>query len=329
MSINGGWAGEATGAMDSASRDFQEALAAEDLDGLRAVPKGDLHCHGILAGNRRDWKGWLGISVPVPPLPMDGLGGMHRYLGEAWRPLARTRAGMEFGLRAAFRQARADGVTVLEMSYDTVIFEFYPEGVDAAVALLRAIHQETAPEIDFRPELGLNQAGDMEQMKTDFDAAAATGYFRAVDLYGPEGLRELREFTPFYRRAAALGWKRKAHAGEFGTAESVRRAVEILELDAVQHGIGAADSPEVMRWLRDCGTQLNVCPSSNVGLGRVPRLREHPVRRLFDAGVRVTVNSDDIFLFDRTVSQEFLALYREGVFSAAELDAIRLAALGE
>ena len=327
MSRDGARAGEANGAMDSAGYTFQQALAAEDLDGLRGVPKGDLHCHGILAGNRRDWEAWLGGPVPVPPLPMDGLTGMHRYLGEVWRPLARTRAGMEFGLRAAFRQARADGVTVLEMSYDTVIFEFYPEGVDAAAAVLHAIHQEVAPEIDFRPELGLNQAGDLEQMKGYFDAVAATGYFRAVDLYGPEGVRELRDFVPFYRRAAALGWKRKAHAGEFGTAESVWRAVEMLELDAAQHGIGAADSPEVMRWLRNRGVQLNVCPSSNVGLGRVPSLREHPIRRLFDAGVRVTVNSDDIFLFDRTVSQEFLALYREGVFSAAELDAIRLAAL--
>jgi adenosine deaminase len=313
--------------MDSASRNFQQALAEEDLNALRGVPKGDLHCHGILAGNRRDWEAWLGGPVPVPPLPMDGLGGMHRYLGEVWRPLARTRAGMEFGLRAAFRQAQADGVTVLEMSYDTIIFDFYPEGVDTAVAILQAIHREVAPEIDFRPELGLNQAGDMAQMKAYFEAAAATGCFGAVDLYGPEGQRDLRDFVPFYRRAAALGWKRKAHSGEFGTAESVWRAVEVLELDAVQHGIGAADSQEVMRRLRNRGVQLNICPSSNIGLGRVPSLREHPIRRLFDAGVRVTVNSDDIFLFDRTVSQEFLALYQEGVFSAAELDAIRLAAL--
>lgn len=315
--------------MDSASRDFQQALATGDLDGLRGIPKADLHCHGILAGNRRDWGAWLGRPVPVPPLPMDGLAGMHRYLGEVWRPLARSRAGMEFGLRAAFRQARADGVTVLEMSYDTVIFEFYPEGIESAVAILQAIQREEAPEIDFRPELGLNQAGDLDQMRAYFDAAAATGYFRTVDLYGPEGLRDLRDFVPFYRQAAKMGWKRKAHAGEFGTAESVRRAVEILELDAVQHGIGAADSPDVMRWLRDRGIQLNICPSSNVGLGRVPSLRDHPIRRLFDAGVRVTVNSDDIFLFDRTVSEEFLALYREGVFSPGELDAIRLAALGE
>lgn len=306
---------------------FRQALAAEDLDALRSVPKGDLHCHGILAGNRRDWEAWLGGPVPLPQLPMDGLSGMHRYLGEVWRPLARTRAGMEFGLRAAFRQARADGVTVLEMSYDTVIFEFYPEGVDAAVAILQAIHRAEAPEIDFRPELGLNRAGDLAQMKAYFEKAEATGYFRAVDLYGPENLRDIREFAPFYRRAKALDWKRKAHAGEFGTAESVRLAVEVLELDAVQHGIGAADSPEVMRWLRERGVQLNVCPSSNVALGRVPGLREHPIRRLCDAGVRVTVNSDDIFLFDQTVSQEFLALHREGVFSAAELDGIRLAAL--
>jgi adenosine deaminase len=309
--------------------DFQQALASGDLNSVRRVPKADLHAHAMLAGNRHDWEDWLGRLIPAPPEPMVGLDGMHRYLGEVWRPLARSRAAMEFGLRAAFRQARLDGVTVLEMSYDTAIFEFYPEGVAAAVAFLQVAHREEAPEIDFRPELGLNLANDLAGLSRWFDLAAGTGYFRSVDLYGPEGARDVRDFKPLYRQAAAMGWKRKAHAGEFGSAESVRAAVEALDLNEIQHGIGAADSPEVMRWLRDCGIQLNLCPTSNLRLGRVANLRAHPIRIMFDAGVRVTVNSDDIFLFDRTVSQEFLALYGAGLFSAAELDTIRFTALND
>jgi adenosine deaminase len=99
--------------------------------------------------------------------------------------------------------------------------------------------------------------------------------------------------------------------------------VETLELDEVQHGIAAAQSPAVMRFLADHQIQLNVCPTSNVLLGRVARLQDHPIRTLFDAGVKVTVNSDDVLVFGAGVSEEFLSLYRAGVFTPAELDLIR------
>jgi adenosine deaminase len=103
----------------------------------------------------------------------------------------------------------------------------------------------------------------------------------------------------------------------------VQRAVEVLELDEVQHGIAAADSPTVMRFLADNRIRLNICPTSNILLGRVARLQDHPIRRLFDAGVKVTVNTDDAIVFGAGVSEEFLRLYQGGVFTAAELDGIR------
>ena len=106
--------------------------------------------------------------------------------------------------------------------------------------------------------------------------------------------------------------------------DSVREAVEVLELDAVQHGIAAAGSPEVMKWLADNKIQLNICPTSNVILERVPSMKAHPIRILYDNGVKVTVNTDDVIFFDQGVSEEFFNLYRAGVMTAGELDEIRL-----
>jgi adenosine deaminase len=82
-----------------------------------------------------------------------------------------------------------------------------------------------------------------------------------------------------------------------------------------------------MRALADAGVRLNICPTSNVKLGRVASLARHPIRRLFDAGVRVTINTDDPLIFGCTLSGEFLSLYRAGVMTAQELDLIRSAAL--
>ena len=82
---------------------------------------------------------------------------------------------------------------------------------------------------------------------------------------------------PLYRKAREAGMKLKAHVGEFGGAEEVRRTVEVLDLDEVQHGIGAAESVEVMRWLAEHQIRLNVCPTSNVMLDGVSELAP-PIR---------------------------------------------------
>ena len=121
--------------------------------------------------------------------------------------------------------------------------------------------------------------------------------------------------------------KLKAHAGEFGGAERVRKTAETLGLNEVQHGIAAAESADVMRWLSRNRIRLNVCPSSNVMLGAVDSLPSHPIRVLFDHGVEVTVNTDDPMIFGQSVSQEYMNLFEAGVFSADELNEIRATSL--
>jgi hypothetical protein len=133
-----------------------------------------------------------------------------------------------------------------------------------------------------------------------------------VDLYGDELAQPIEVFQPVYAACRMTGLRLTAHVGEWGSAQDVARAVEVLELDSVQHGIAAASAPSVMRRLAEQRVTLNVCPTSNVRLGRVEHLGRHPIRTLFDAGVRVTVNTDDALVFGIGVSEEFLGLYRAG-----------------
>ncbi|MBP3196865.1 MAG: adenosine deaminase, partial [Butyrivibrio sp.] len=133
----------------------------------------------------------------------------------------------------------------------------------------------------------------------------------------------IENFIPIYRRAKTEGLKLKAHVGEWGTAEDVRRAVECLELDEVQHGIAAVNDPSVVRFLVDNKIRLNITPSSNYLLGRVKDMKAHPIAELYRSGVDVTINSDDVLIFDSDVSKEYLRLYRCGCLTADELDDIR------
>ena len=96
-----------------------------------------------------------------------------------------------------------------------------------------------------------------------------------------------------------------------------------LGLEEVHHGIRAADDPGVMRFLADHRIRLNVCPSSNVLLGYAASYRDHPIRILHESGVPVTINTDDLLLFDSPICSEYLHLYRSGALTAAQLDAVR------
>jgi adenosine deaminase len=185
------------------------------------------------------------------------------------------------------------------------------------------VHAHVAPDIEWIAQLDLARHVPVPIQTARLAPFLELGFYRTLDMSGDELAQPAELFKPLYRMAKAAGLRLKAHVGEWGNAESVRRAVEELELDEVQHGIAAAQSPSVMRFLADHRIRLNICPTSNVMLGRVDSLAVHPIRTLYDAGVRVTVNTDDVLAFGQSVSEEFLNLYREGVLSTAELDQIR------
>ena len=133
----------------------------------------------------------------------------------------------------------------------------------------------------------------------------------------------IENFKSIYHRAKSEGLKLKAHVGEWGTAADVRKAVECLELDEVQHGIAAVEDSNVVRFLVDNKIRLNITPTSNYLLGRVKDLKSHPIAELYRNGVDVTINSDDVLIFDSDVSKEYLRLYQSGCLSAEELEDIR------
>ena len=98
----------------------------------------------------------------------------------------------------------------------------------------------------------------------------------------------------------------------------MRDAVDVLGLDAVHHGVRAAEDPDTVDWLAERGTVLHVCPTSNVSLGVCDSLHRHPARILFERGVALTVNTDDFTLFGASVCDELLNLARMG-FSAVDV----------
>jgi len=125
-------------------------------------------------------------------------------------------------------------------------------------------------------------------------------------------------FTEVFAFAKSAGLHLTAHAGETMGPESVWAALA-LGAERIGHGIAAVRDRELMRHLRDRDIPLEICLTSNLVTGVVERLEDHPVRRLFDAGVPVVLSTDDPAMFGCTLAGEYqLAAHRLG-FSQAEL----------
>ena len=308
--------------------DFIQALSTDNLTAIKASSKTDVHCHAFLSTRRENVERWLGYSLTKPPPKMKGLDEMHAYIDEVLAPHLEHREGFERVAVSAIEDAVQDGVVILEMSFDIRLVKFYPDGLTELQAFIEALAERYPEQIDLRPELGFARecADDPEWMQLAHEAIEL-GMYQSIDLYSHQEACPPEAVKPLYRKARDAGMKLKAHVGEFGDAEEVRRTVEVLDLNEIQHGIGAAESVEVMRWLSENRIRLNVCPTSNVMLDAVSDFASHPIRILFDNGVPVTINTDDLMIFGQSVSEEYRNLYRAGVFSAQELEDIRCASL--
>jgi aminodeoxyfutalosine deaminase len=125
-----------------------------------------------------------------------------------------------------------------------------------------------------------------------------------LGLTGLEGSSPESGFAPLRDAADRLGLGFSVHAGETGTAANVRAAVDELGADRIGHGLAVLEDPDLTSRLARAGTVFEVCPSSNVALGIVPSLEEHPLPRMASSGLAVTISSDDPPLFATSLSQE-------------------------
>ena len=306
---------------------FFRALETGNREIMRLVAKADLHNHSGLGCRRKVFEEKYGISLPPAPSRMQGISDMDAYITKCLLPHFSKQEEFEFSVESTLREAIADGVTILETSIDSFFSTYYAEGVSGFSDFVNSMVSKYIDDVLFLPEVGMSRESFSPEREALMMACMETGVFCSIDIYGQELSVAAEKFIPIYRLAENLDMKRKAHAGEFGDAESVRHTCEILRLNAVQHGIAAADNSEVLRFLRDNKIVCHVCPSSNVAFSRCESLSTHPLRRMMDAGVPVTVNTDDIYFFEQNVSDEFLNLFKTGLYSAKELNEIRKRAL--
>lgn len=305
---------------------FIEALNENSIDKLRKVPKSDLHNHAGRGGSLEYIASWANVNIEPPTKPFETLSEMQQWFDSHIKCHCAGFYGYLKRIEASFAQARKDNIKVLSLSFGIGEIDLLGS-MELFCNTMNELHQQYAPDSEFFPELALGRESDTGEVLYRIDEILSYGWFKSIDICNNELAQPIKNFKPIYKRAKASGLRLKAHVGEFGTADDVMEAVKELELHEVHHGIAASQSVQVMNWLADNKIQLNVCPTSNVMLKRVDSYASHPIRKLYDHGIPVTINTDDLLIFNQDVSQEYLNLFKCNLMTADELDEIRMTGL--
>jgi adenosine deaminase len=285
---------------------------------IRGLPKAELHVHleGCLEPEllfelaaRNDVRlRWETPEALRAAYQFDNLQAFLDLYYEAGRTLLKPRDVYDL-TRDYLRRAHADGVVRSEIFVAPQ--GFAARGVPIEVLLdgaLAGIH-DAAQEHGISAGLLIiaqRHRSEAEALQMLRDVTPWADRIAGFGLGGAELGNPPSGFVRFFQACRERGFRITAHAGEEGPASYVREAFELLHVDRIDHGVTCVDDAALVRDLAKQAIPLTVCPLSNVRLRVVPSLAAHPLRAMLDAGLFVTLNSDDPAYFGGSVYDNFI-----------------------
>lgn len=218
--------------------------------------------------------------------------------------------------KAIFASHVAQNVRYVETSFHLPVTGFIKTSGHDIIAAIRAA---VPPGLEVRIYAGMLRTDYAGPLRAVIEDLENWDDLAGVDLHGYEQVPTEPWTEKLWARLRGAGKITKVHAGEFDGPARVREAIEVLGSNRIQHGVRAIEDPAVVALAVARGITFDVCPLSNVKLGVYSSLREHPLRRLMQAGVRCTVSTDDPLVFANSLVDEYIALGDELAFSREEL----------
>lgn len=305
---------------------------------LDRLPKAHLHLH--FTGSMRhstlvELARERGVHLPQalveewpPRLRATDERGWFRFqrLYDIARSVLREPEDMYRLLREAAEDEREAGSAWLEIQVDPSGYAALFDGLTATLELI--LDAARAAERDTGVAIGLMVAANRTRHPLDAKALArlARQYAgRGVVSFGlnnDERRGRARDFEGAFRIARRAGLLSTPHGGELQGARSVRECLDELAADRIGHGVRAVEDPYLVERIATQEVTLEICPTSNVGLGVYEDLDHLPLRRLFDAGAPIALGTDDPLLFGPRLVEQYRIAREAFGFSDAELAAL-------
>ena len=228
---------------------------------------------------------------------------------------------------AYFLRAKADNVVHTELFFDPQTHTARGVPMASVIEGLSGACRKAEAELGISSALilcFLRHLSEEDAFATLEAALPFREHFIGVGLDSSEVGHPPEKFERVFARCRALGLKVVAHAGEEGPPEYMWQAIDLLKVQRIDHGVAAMQDPLLMAELAHTRLPLTVCPLSNLKLCVVHDLRDHPLKKMLDAGLCTTVNSDDPAYFGGYMNANFeqtvaaLNLSREDVVQLAK-----------
>ena len=287
---------------------------------MTALPKAELHVHleGTLEPeDMARFAARNGLSLPWrTPDELRAaydFTGLENFLAVyfAGCQVLRTRADFHDLTAAYLRRAADQGVRRAEMLFGPQVFLDHDVPIDDQLGGITDAIAEA------RLETGIDGALliSAHRHRTEADALELLDLIRpwrehvlGVGLGSAERGNPPSKFADYFATARAQGYRTTCHAGEEGPADYIREALEVCRVERIDHGYTATDDPDLVARLADDQITLTMCPLSNLRLHVTDDLTTYPLKKLLDAGVPVTVNSDDPSYFGGYVNENYAAV---------------------
>ena len=196
----------------------------------------------------------------------------------------------------------------------------YSEMMRILSAGIERIQSEDGRTVRLLVDVSRSFGPENAQRNLDLVLAEKNPYVIGIGLGGDEEKGPAKDYRQVFDNAVKAGLHVVAHAGETCESWSMKDSIELLHAERIGHGISAAYDEAFMQELAAKRFPLEVCPTSNTFTRKyVTRLQDHPIRKLFDAGIPVTVNTDDPVFFKVSLIDEYWNLHKMLGFSMQEI----------
>ncbi|MBT3556163.1 MAG: adenosine deaminase [Rhodospirillales bacterium] len=288
-------------------------------DLIAALPKAELHLH--IEGSMEpemmfELAARNGIDIPYANVEevrsAYNFTQLQDFLDIYYEGMAVLREEQDFyDLTMAYlKRSHADNVRHVEMFFDPQ--GHTTRGIDfetAVSGISRALNdgKKTLGMSSYLILSFLRHLSEEDAFETLAEAEPYLDQFIGVGLDSSEIGHPPSKFARVFARAREMGLKLCAHSGEEGPPDYVREALDILHIDRMDHGNRSMEDESLVQEIVDSGMVLTVCPLSNLKLGVIKDMTDSPVRRMLDAGIAVTLNSDDPAYFGGYMNANFEA----------------------
>ncbi|MBN8293714.1 adenosine deaminase [Rhodobacter sp. NTK016B] len=291
-------------------------------------PKAELHLHlegAILPGTAAELAEKNGVDLGAKPEDLYSYADLSEFLAMYGRICQAVVTEEDFQ-RVTFemlRECHASGARHVEFfisphAHEGIPFATQFAGIRAGIAQARETIGLSAL---FAPGINREQGPEAAMAYLDACLAQRCDAMAGIGLDYNEAPFPPEPFAPVFARARAEGLQVSAHAGEGGPAAYVRGSIEALECQRIDHGYAVMDDPDLVARCRDAGILFTCCPTTTIYTTPWRDLTDprHPIRRMHEAGLAVTINSDDPPFFSTTLAKEYEIAHRDLGFSLEAL----------